>query len=66
MAAQPVAEIEAVVKGGLFFALQRQVRESLKMANSGEQAKLVLSMSDMTRGLREMKPHYGAHHKWAP
>ena len=55
----PGAEIEGVVKGGLSFALQRQVREKSE--------ELCLSMADMLRirGVRDMKPHYGAHHQWA-
>ena len=56
------AEIEGVVKGGLSFALQRQVSEE---SASSSAKPLSLHMMDLLKALGESKPHYGANHDWA-
>lgn len=71
------AEIEGVVKGGLSFALQRQISTNKKAEEEGPSrpsyddsstgsAPLCLSMFDLLRALREAKPHFGAKsQQWA-
>ncbi|KAM3571533.1 hypothetical protein VYU27_006439 [Nannochloropsis oceanica] len=66
------AEIEGVVKGGLSFALQRQVSRKHDVLDADviksdlSSSKLNLCMLDLLRALREAKPHFGAaSQQWA-
>jgi len=66
------AEIEGVVKGGLSFALQRQISrgndtlDADATDNDLSSSPLNLCMLDLLRALREAKPHFGAaSQQWA-
>jgi vesicle-fusing ATPase len=66
------AEIEGVVKGGLSFALQRQISRGNDTGDANvddndlSSSPLNLCMLDLLRALKESKPHFGAaSQQWA-